>query len=99
MTTTVAMPIARLRAAALLSSDLIRTRANDMSFDPQAVRAFEHAGWQQAAVEYDDTFAQATAPFVEQLLNSAGVVAGTKALDVCCGTGIVTAVAARREGR
>jgi len=36
-----------------------------MSFDPETVRAFEHAGWQQAAAAYDATFARATAPFVE----------------------------------
>ena len=33
-----------------------------MNFDPDAVRAFEHAGWQQAAAEYDATFARASAP-------------------------------------
>ena len=67
-----------------------------MSFDPEAVRAFEHAGWQQAAAEYEATFAQATAPFVEALLDAAGAGAGMKLLDVCCGTGIVTAAAAAR---
>src|ERR1700704_2832355 len=67
-----------------------------MSFDPEMVRAFEHAGWQQAAAAYDATFARATAPFVEALLDAAEVGAGTKVLDVCCGTGIVTAAAARR---
>jgi SAM-dependent methyltransferase len=65
-----------------------------MSFDPEAVRAFEHAGWQEAAIEYEATFAQATAPFVEALLDSAETGAGMKLLDVCCGTGIVTAAAA-----
>jgi ubiquinone/menaquinone biosynthesis C-methylase UbiE len=68
-----------------------------MSFDPETVRAFEHAGWQQAAAAYDATFARATAPFVEALLDAAGVTAGTKVLDVCCGTGIVAAVAAQRD--
>ena len=67
-----------------------------MSFDPEAVRAFEHAGWQKAAAEYDATFAQATAPFVESLLDAAGVAAGMKVLDICCGTGVVTTAAARR---
>ena len=42
-----------------------------MSFDPEAVRAFEHAGWQEAAAEYEATFAKATAPFVEALLDGA----------------------------
>src|SRR5882762_2342717 len=71
----------------------------EMSFDPEAVRAFEHAGWQQAAAEYDATFAQATAPFVEALLDEAGVVAGIRVLDVCCGTGLVTAAATARGAR
>ena len=68
-------------------------------FDPEAVHAFEHAGWQQAAAEYDATFAQATAPFVEALLDAAGVVAGIRVLDVCCGTGLVTAAATARGAR
>jgi ubiquinone/menaquinone biosynthesis C-methylase UbiE len=71
----------------------------EMSFDPEAVRVFEHAGWQQAAAEYDATFAQATAPFVETLLDAAGVVAGIRVLDVCCGTGLVTAAATARGAR
>jgi ubiquinone/menaquinone biosynthesis C-methylase UbiE len=67
--------------------------------DPEAVRAFEHAGWQQAAAEYDATFAQATAPFAEALLDAAGVAAGLRVLDLCCGTGAVTAAAAARGAR
>ena len=65
-------------------------------FDPEAVRAFEHAGWQRVAAHYDATFAQASACFVDALLDAAGVGAATRLLDVCCGTGVVTAAAARR---
>jgi ubiquinone/menaquinone biosynthesis C-methylase UbiE len=65
-----------------------------VNFDPDAVRAFEHAGWQQAAGEYDATFARASAPFVEVLLDAAGAAAGTRLLDVCCGTGVVAGAAA-----
>src|SRR5947207_6053405 len=65
-------------------------------FDPEAVRAFEHGGWQQVAAEYDATFARATAPFVDALLAAAGVESGMRVLDLCCGTGVVTAAAARR---
>jgi SAM-dependent methyltransferase len=68
-----------------------------MNFDPEAVREFEHAGWQRAAAEYDATFARATAPFVDALLDAAGVTAGMRVLDVCCGTGVVTAAAAARD--
>jgi ubiquinone/menaquinone biosynthesis C-methylase UbiE len=68
-------------------------------FDPETVRAFEHAGWQQAAAEYDATFAQATAPFAEALLDAAGVATGMRVLDLCCGTGVVTAAAVARDAR
>lgn len=69
-----------------------------MAFDPAAVREFEHAGWQQAAADYNATFVHATAGFVEPLLDAAGVVAGSRVLDICCGTGVVAAAAARRGG-
>jgi SAM-dependent methyltransferase len=64
--------------------------------DPEAVRAFEHAGWQRAAAEYNAIFARASACFVEPLLDAAGVAEGTQILDLCCGTGLVAAAAARR---
>ena len=65
-------------------------------FDPDSVRAFEHAGWQKAAAEYDATFARASAEFAEALLDAAAIGAGDRLLDLCCGTGLVTAAAARR---
>ena len=68
-----------------------------MSSDPEAVRRFEHAGWQCAAAEYDATFARATVPFVDALLDAAGVTADIRVLDMCCGTGVVTAAAAARK--
>ena len=67
-----------------------------MSFEPEAVHAFEHAGWQRAAASYSATFAHATAPFIEPLLGAAGVSAGTRVLDVACGHGHVAAAAAAR---
>jgi ubiquinone/menaquinone biosynthesis C-methylase UbiE len=67
-----------------------------VTFNPATVRAFEHAGWQQAAAQYDATFAGASTPFVEALLDAAGVGAGMRLLDVGCGTGVVTDAAARR---
>jgi ubiquinone/menaquinone biosynthesis C-methylase UbiE len=68
-------------------------------FDPETIRRFEHAGWQQVAAQYDATFARATTPFIEALLDAAGITAGTTMLDVCCGTGLVTAAAAGRGAR
>jgi len=67
-----------------------------MTFQPEAVRAFEHAGWQRAAARYNDTFAHATAPFVAPLLDAAGVSADKRVLDVACGPGHVAAAAAAR---
>ena len=67
-----------------------------MSFDPEIVRAFEHAGWQKAAGEYRATFAQASQEFVEPLLDAACVGPGIACLDLCCGPGIVALAAARR---
>jgi SAM-dependent methyltransferase len=67
-----------------------------MTFQPEAVRAFEHAGWQRAAAPYNGTFAHATAPFVAPLLDAAAVAADKRVLDVACGPGHVAAAAAAR---
>ena len=67
-----------------------------MSFDPNAVRAFEHAGWEKAASHYKATFAAASGEFVEALLDAAEITAQTRVLDLCCGPGIVTGAASRR---
>jgi SAM-dependent methyltransferase len=67
-----------------------------MSFSPEAVRAFEHAGWQRAATRYDDTFAHATAPFAAPLLDAADCSRGQRVLDVACGPGHLAAAAAAR---
>src|SRR6186997_611517 len=69
-------------------------RPTPMTFQPEAVRAFEHAGWQRAAARYNDTFAHATAPFIAPLLEAAGVSADKRVLDVACGPGHVAAAAA-----
>jgi ubiquinone/menaquinone biosynthesis C-methylase UbiE len=67
-----------------------------MSFDPEAVRAFERAGWNRAAAGYETAFATASRQFVPALLDAAGVGPGLRVLDVCCGPGVVTAAAAER---
>ena len=67
-----------------------------MTFDPRAVRAFEHAGWQRAAEHYTASFAHATAAFVGDLLDAARLGAGTRVLDLACGPGLVAAAAAER---
>jgi SAM-dependent methyltransferase len=70
--------------------DAIRT------FDPDAIRVFEHAGWQQAAATYEASFATATRCFVPALLDAGEVKAGHVVLDVASGSGVVTAAAQAR---
>jgi SAM-dependent methyltransferase len=65
-----------------------------MSFDPEAVREFERAGWNRAAPAYEAAFATATRQFVPALLDAAGVAPGRQVLDIACGPGVVTACAA-----
>jgi SAM-dependent methyltransferase len=67
-----------------------------MTFDPEAVRAFEHAGWQRAARHYLATFAEATRGFTGDLLDAARVEAGMRVLDLACGPGFVSAAIAER---
>src|SRR5436309_13927908 len=61
-----------------------------------AVRDFEHAGWQRAAEHYARTFGTLTMQTTEPLLDSAGVGAGTRVLDVATGPGYVAGAAAAR---
>jgi ubiquinone/menaquinone biosynthesis C-methylase UbiE len=68
-----------------------------MSRDLEAVRAFEHAGWQRAAPAYGATFARATSGFIDALLDVARVGAGKWLLDLACGPGLV-ADASRNRG-
>ncbi|MBN8873991.1 MAG: methyltransferase domain-containing protein [Rhodospirillales bacterium] len=63
-----------------------------MSFDAEAVRQFERTGWDRAAATYGGSFAHATRAFVPALLE--GITPGDRVLDVCCGTGVVTAALA-----
>jgi SAM-dependent methyltransferase len=67
-----------------------------MTFDPRAVRDFEHAGWQKAAAHYVATFARATRGYVDDLLDAARVGPGMRVLDLACGPGLVAAAAAER---
>ena len=67
-----------------------------MSFEPEAVRAFEHAGWQRAASRYGNSFAHATAPFIAPLLEAAEISPGQHVLDVACGPGYLAAAASKR---
>jgi SAM-dependent methyltransferase len=66
------------------------------SVQHEEIRAFEHTGWQRAAVSYENTFARATEPYIALLLDAAGVLRGQQVLDVACGPGRLAAAAARR---
>jgi SAM-dependent methyltransferase len=61
--------------------------------------AFEVAAWSQPgrAERYESLVARVTAHAVEPLLDAAGVHAGTRVLDVACGTGFLVATAESRE--
>jgi SAM-dependent methyltransferase len=67
--------------------------------DPEAVRAFEHAGWQVAAAGYEASFATATRQFIPDLLDCAVIEPGQSVLDVACGPGFTAAAAAERGAR
>ena len=64
--------------------------------EPHPYRDFEHAGWQGAAHRYPGSFAHATAPYAEALLDAVGARPGATVLDVACGPGIATAAALQR---
>ncbi len=59
-------------------------------------RDFEHRGWERAADVYAETFEAATQLFAASLLDAVAVRTGSRLLDVACGTGIATAMAAAR---
>jgi ubiquinone/menaquinone biosynthesis C-methylase UbiE len=59
-------------------------------------RDFEHAGWERAAAHYGDAFGALTVQAADDLLDAAGVVCGTRLLDVATGPGFVAAAAADR---
>jgi SAM-dependent methyltransferase len=67
-----------------------------MSFEPEAVRSFEHAGWQRAASSYGNSFAHATACYIGPLLEAAEISSGQHVLDVACGPGDLAASASAR---
>jgi SAM-dependent methyltransferase len=57
-------------------------------------REFEHAAWERAAANYADSFETVTALFARPLLDAVGCGAGLPLLDVACGGGFVSSLAA-----
>ncbi len=64
--------------------------------DPNAFRAFEHAGWQKVAKRYHNSFATLTTQTVAPLLDAVKVGKGVRVLDVATGPGYVAAAAVER---
>ena len=56
---------------------------------------FERAGWERAAPRYEECWSD-TGLYLEPLLDAAGVVAGSRLLDLACGPGYVSEAAAAR---
>jgi SAM-dependent methyltransferase len=67
-----------------------------LEIDPDAFRAFEHAGWQEVAAVYDDAFASLTKQTLVPLLDAANVRRGAHVLDVATGPGYVARAALAR---
>ena len=59
-------------------------------------KAFEHAAWERAAGNYADSFEAVTALFARPLLDAVRCRPGLKILDVACGSGLLSAMAASR---
>jgi SAM-dependent methyltransferase len=66
------------------------------AFDPATFKGAEHAGWERAAPVYADSLGVVTARAAAPLLDAAGVGAGTRLLELCCGPGYAAGAAAAR---
>ena len=60
-------------------------------------KSVERDGWEERAELYDSYTAQLTSPAIEALLDAAQISPGQAVLDVCCGTGIVSAAPGTRK--
>ena len=63
--------------------------------DPDAFRAFEHAGWEKLPRQYHDGFASLTTQAIGPLLRAVDIRSGMRLLDVATGPGYVAAAAAQ----
>lgn len=67
------------------------------SIDPDAFRAFEHAGWELASRIYADNWGEITCQAIEPTLDAVAVAPGKRLIDVACGPGWLAAAAAKRS--
>lgn len=63
--------------------------------ESEEFRNFEHTGWEEIPAQYHCAFGELTSQAIEPLLDAARVRKGTKLLDVACGPGYVSALAAK----
>lgn len=68
----------------------------ERSQEPERFSAFELAGWDSNIGGYDRAFGDVSRQTVGPLLDAAGVAAGMRVLDVCCGPGMLAAGAQAR---
>jgi 2-polyprenyl-3-methyl-5-hydroxy-6-metoxy-1,4-benzoquinol methylase len=59
-------------------------------------KALEHQGWDERAESYDNYTARITSYGVGPLLEAANIAPRQEVLDVCCGTGMVSAAMIER---
>lgn len=64
--------------------------------EPEEFRNFEHTGWEEIPSQYHSAFGELTSQAIKPLLDGARVRKGTKLLDVACGPGYVSALAAKQ---
>lgn len=66
--------------------------------DARLQRRVQRYGWDLAAADYEALWQQQLAPAQSALLDAAALAPGERVIDVACGTGIVSAAAARAVG-
>ena len=62
-------------------------------------RRVQRYGWDKAAVYYENSWQQQLKPAQDKLLEMAALQAGEKVMDVACGTGLVSFIAANLVGK
>lgn len=70
--------------------------AIETSEQPDAFREFEYQGWQTNAAGYEAHWGPLVRQTVDPTLDIAGIRAGMRVLDVCCGPGTLAEAACRR---
>jgi ubiquinone/menaquinone biosynthesis C-methylase UbiE len=69
-----------------------------LNVDARVQRRVQRYGWDLAAADYEALWQQQLAPAQRAVLEAAALAPGERVIDVACGTGIVSAAAARAVG-